>query len=239
MKLTGTLTGTPMGVLQSADNQLGAANLGAEIAADDGSVFRLALVGASDIAAGVLVQAPALVANHLTRTLATGAVRGAEQVSVPLGATAATAGQYAGGKLVVVDGTGAGTEVGISGHGAAASSGTLLVNLEQPLPVALDNTSVVSLIPNLYKGVIINPASPSSVVVGASPVALAAGTFVWIQVKGTCPLLNDSNTTIGKAISPSASVAGAFITAIAGSPVIGRTIEAGVDTKKHAVYLDM
>lgn len=229
-----------MGVLDTADNNIAAANLGAEIAANDGSVFRLVQVGAVDLPAGVLVASPALVANHLTRTLATSFAAQSLQVQVPLGNTAVTSGQYAGGKLVVVDGTGAGQEYGISGHGAAAANATLTVTLEQGLVTALDNTSVVSLIPNLYKGVVINPISPvGQTVVGATPRPITAGQYAWVQITMSCPLLNDSNTAVGKAISPSTSVAGAYVTATAGSPVIGRTLEAGVDTKKHTVFLSI
>ena len=237
MKLVGTLQSAPQSAIDTSSNVLSGVNLGAEIAADEGSVFRFVLAGASNIPAGVLVQSPALIANHLTRTLATSFDIGSSVVAVPLGATATTSGQYQGGKLVVVDGTGAGAEFGIQNNDAVLASGTVTITLEQTLNIALDNTSVVSLIPNLYNGVIINPTSPTGAVVGVTTTAIAAGNYGFVQIYGSCPVLADGAISAGAAISPSNAVAGAVESGVIAQGFVGRALEAGVDTKKHTAFL--
>lgn len=227
----------PFDVLQNQLSNLSGSTLGAEITADDGAVFRYAKVGGSDIAAGVVVQSPALVADHLTRTLATSFASGSYTVSVPLGATAATLGQYVGGKMVVVDGTGAGSQYGIVNSPATLASGTMQITLEQPLTAALDNTSVVSLIPNLYNGVIINPTSPTGTAVGVTVGDATADSYVFIQVAGPCPVLADGSISAGAAISPSNATAGAVEAGVLAQGIIGRAIEAGVSTKKHTAFV--
>lgn len=229
----------PFDVLQNQASNLSGTNLGAEITADDGSVFRYAKVGGSNIAAGVLVQSPALIADHLTRTLATTFAQGSYTVSVPLGATASAENAYCGGKMVVVDGTGAGSEYGIVTSPYTAISGTIQLTIEQPLTAALDNTSVVSLIPNLYNGIIINPTSATGTLVGSTVTAMTADTYGWIQIKGSAPVLADGAISAGSPVSPSNAVAGAVESVVLAQGIAGRAIEAGVDTKKHTVYLSI
>jgi len=100
--------------------------------------------------AGYTVQAAAIVANHVGRTLTVAAALGATTVSVPLGATAATLGQYKQGYLTVVSGTGIGYNYRILTNTAAALSTSTTVTLVDPLLAALDTTSVVDLTPNPY-----------------------------------------------------------------------------------------
>jgi hypothetical protein len=80
------------------------ANLGSVAETADGRVYRYALAGASNLAAGLCNNPVAKVTNHTNNAVATAAALGDRSVNITLaGATATTAGQYDDGYLVVND----------------------------------------------------------------------------------------------------------------------------------------
>jgi len=107
----------------------------------DGRVFRYSQAGAVDLAVGKLAVAAAIAANHENMAVASAAAIGATSVTVTLGATAATANQYAGGFLTINDATGEGRAYLVSGHPAADASASLVVTLAEPITVALTTSS--------------------------------------------------------------------------------------------------
>src|SRR6185369_8356134 len=81
----------------------------------DGREVVLIQAGAVALSSGQLMQAPALVANHQNMATSTAAA-GATQVTVTLGATAATLNQYQGGYVIFNAGTGLGQTLKIASH---------------------------------------------------------------------------------------------------------------------------
>lgn len=164
----------------------------------DGREVTLVQNGAVALASGVLVQAPAEVTafQKLAMTVPTAypATAGSTQILVTNGGTVLNANAYAGGYLIVASATGIGQTLKISSHQPAAASATFVVTLEDPIVTTLDATSKVSLIANLYDGVIVSPITTST---GAP-----AGITLYPLAASTAPTYNVTSgalTTAGVA----------------------------------------
>jgi len=232
-----TLTSTDLRDTTSTNTE----TLGAIGRTADGREFRYVKADASaGLAIGKLGVAPAVTANHVNRSLdsTSDVAVGSKVIKVALGATAATQDQYAGGYLIVRDGTGKGAAYRINGNSAAASSGTTTVSLQDSIATALAVAdSKVDLV-NPYNNVIASTTLSQSV--GVAQVSLAAGYYGWIQTKGIASVLADGIITKGYAAVPSTSVAGA-IAISAGNAATSQEVaivpEATVDTKYNQVLL--
>lgn len=185
--------------------------LGEKMAGPSGAVYRYAKAGASDLVAGNWLQSPAQVANHQNLSCAAAAI-GAETVTVTLGATAATANQYAGGKMVVTITPGLGQEVNIIGHPAAASGATLVLTLGEPLRVALTSSTRIDLVPNQFNGVIQSPVTTlTGVPVGVAPYIISATEYGWILVEGLAGALIAGTPAVGSGLVLPGTAAGAAV----------------------------
>lgn len=177
--------------------------LGTRMSFDDGRVFRYSEVGAADIAAGAVVQAPAGIANHDMDLAIATAASGVTSLTVTLGATAATANQYKDGYIYLNDGTGAGEGhvYKIKSNAAGSSSGTCVITLEEddPTVTAVTNgTTLVGLAVNPYSNVIISPPTVSNVAVGVAPRALTTEYYGWLQTWGPASVLANAAGVIGQ-----------------------------------------
>jgi hypothetical protein len=210
--------------------------LGSMAITDDGRIFRYCKAGGTTLVAGKLQQAPAIVANH-QNLACTAASAGATSVTVTLGATAATANQYAEGYLVINDVDGEGYTYKIKSHPAADASATLTLTLEDPLFEALTANSEACLIANPYNGVIVAPASASSSAVGVALKEITNGQYGWLVTHGVTSCLSDGAVSVGAALSPSNAVAGAVESGVIGQGVVGQALQAGVDTEYRAVFI--
>ena len=217
--------------------------LGQKGATSDGRVYVFGYNNASTAAVvGDLQSGPASVANHIGRTNVVVTAAGAYTVTVPLGATAATVNQYAQGYLAVVSATGIGTYYRVLSNPAAALSTSMVVTLVDPIVVALDATSVISLYPHETNLFVISPTSVSNPV-GVPNVAVPASNWAWLQTEGICSVVADANAiTRGAAIIPSTTTAGTITTALAGSsetavPTIGYAPWAFTSSQAQLAYL--
>lgn len=210
---------------------------------DGEDVYRYAKVGASTITRGKLQTAPAPKTNHHNMAIVNAQAIGDKVVTVTLGATAAVADEYAEGYIAFNDVTTGGFRMRIKTHPAASSSGSLLVTLYEPLPVALTTASTkATLVHNTYNG-IIEGTSQTVRLAGVAQVTATTGLFLWVMTRGVSPLLADQAISLGAAMSPSTSVSGSVIevsstyaTAEKTAPV-GFAFIAGVDTEKRPVRL--
>lgn len=215
------------------------ADLGAKLYDQSGNAYRYCKVGGTALVAGKLYQAPAEVTNHQNLVTAAAAI-GATSVSVTLGATAATANQYAGGYLVITITPGEGYKYLISSHPAADASASLTLTLADPIQVALTTASNADLIPNLYNGVIVNPTTASSCVVGAAVDVVAAASYGWLQVEGPCPVLVDDQTVVvGTLVSASNQAAGAVEPFTGVQAPVGIAVTGGATTDYVTVKLSI
>lgn len=217
-------------------------SLGQLASTSSGKVFAYSLNGASNLAAGKITEPAAVTANYATRTLtATATAAGSTQISVPLGTTA-TADAFIGFWFVVTDGTGKGQGAyPIRGNTAATAgnSNTTVVTIAGQLNVALDNTSVVSILPNQESTVVIHSASSAVPTGGAPVVPVTAAFYFWNQVQGYASILSDGIVTKNAIAIPSASVTGAVTIDLAATVTMecGYAPEATVDTKYSALVL--
>ncbi len=219
-----------------------AASLGAIAKTRDGRVYRYVKAGVADLVAGNLVQSPATVPLHLGMVPVVASI-GATQVTMALGATLATAGQYAEGYLFVDTTTGNGQTLQVAGHPAANASANLTVTLraEDALQVALTGTSRVGLIPNPYSGVIQCPVALTGAPVGVASYVIPAGQYGWVQTAGPCAVLIVGTPALGVAVANSATVPGGVdvitTTNLVTSTVVGTMMQTGVAGKNNMVLL--
>lgn len=212
--------------------------LGAKFVDQNGNAYRRVLVGDTALVPGKLYQAPAEITNHQNlEPTATFAI-GSTTLTVTLGATAVTANQYAGGYVIVTITPGQGYRYLISSHPAADANATLTLTLADPLKVALTVASNVDLVLNPYSGVIVNPTTATSCVVGAAVYAAPAATYSWLQVGGVAPLLVDDQTVaVGTNVCASNQAAGAIEPHTGVQALVGIAVTGGATTDYVAVRL--
>lgn len=210
--------------------------LGEIVTAGDGRRFIYVKAGGTALVPGKVQQAPAEVTNHQNLTPAAAAI-GATSVTVTLGATAATANQYAEGYLAVTVTPGQGYMYKIKSHPAADASATLVVQLEDPIEVALTTSSRCDLVVHPCSAVIVNPATASSGPVGVAVNNIAAGSYGWLQIGGPCNVLADGAVTVGVNVSASNAVAGAVEAAVTAQAALGYALTGIADTEYGMVML--
>lgn len=233
-KISGPLQVSPQDLLTISDTAQ--TTVGALGVTADGRKVRYVKAGASNIAAGVLLQGPAEVTAHQNLT-PVAASAGATQVTVALGATAATLNQYAGGYMVITVTPGVGEVYTIKSNPAAALSTSMVVTLEEALKTAITTSTRIDLVANPYNGVIINPTTASGPVVGASIVALTASYFGWIVSAGPASILNDGGSTVGTNVSASNGSTGAVEAAVTSQAAVGYAMTGIATTENGAIFL--
>lgn len=202
--------------------------------------------GTTAAVGGQLQTAPAAVTNHLNRTQTVAqaalATIGSTTMQVTVGATAVTQNQYLQGLMVVVSGTGAGQQSRMRSNTAAVSSGTTTLTLTDPLVVALDNTSVVSLYPSYWNGFSVTSTTlANNNPVGVTSVAVPVNNYAWLLVSGETTCLTDS-TTLTKNIEviPGASAGSVGInTTSVVTQVLGYAPEALTSSAYQPVVFNM
>lgn len=204
----------------------------------DGRVYRYARAAATALVAGNININADLVAHHTNRAVAAAVAAGAFDVTVTLGATAATLDQYKDGYMTVNDATGEGITYLVNGNMAADSSGTLRVSLAEPVIVALTTSSEVTMKYNTYDNVIISIADQADQAVGVANTAVTASYYCWLQTRGECAVLADEAVAKGLALTIGSSTVGA-VEALdaAGEHQIGVASEALVDTEYRSAFL--
>ena len=209
----------------------------------DGRVFRYSSAGAVNLAAGLTNVTPAKVANHTNIAVSIAAPVSQRFVSVTLGATATTAGQYDGGFLVVNDAAGVGCAYRIAGTPVIGSAGTGVIQLEEGIATALTTSSKVSLVPSVFGQSIVHPGGAATFVAnGSNNVAVTALNFYWSQTAGIASVLSDGVIAKGTGAALTANaVPGALTTEAAGTVTqrVGTAVEATVDTKYYPILLGL
>jgi hypothetical protein len=163
------------------------------------------------------------------------------QKYVQLTIASVTANQYAGGQFITTDDTGEGYTYNIVGNDATgtAASGQVILELERPLAVALDNTTDWAIMGSRYGN--LEPATTTDInVVGVSMASNAAGDYGWVMTKGQAGVLDQGTTTIGTSVMIG-SVAGSvtdMLTTTVLAPV-GMCVVAGDNTGYAGVRFNL
>ena len=208
--------------------------LGTELIKKD-QKWRYCKNGAVELAPGKLVQASLLLANHHDVTPAN-TTAGSKTVSITLGATAATANQYAGGFLQVDDGAGEGFMYRVASHPAADGGAAVVVTLEEGIVVALAAaSSKVTLIANPWSGLLVGAAALTAHTIGVATSTVPVDNFFWAQVGGPCSILADGALTVGHGVVRSDNAAGAVETSAADTDTL-QPIGVCIGTAETAEY---
>lgn len=218
--------------------------LGAYAESTDGRGFRYALVGAVATVSGKVYQSSALDATNYQPSggLAVSAAVAIGGTSVVTStSTTWTANALAGGYLSFDAGTPAGilgNLLKIKGNTAtsAATGGT--ITLEDPVTVALTTSSKFIVTPHPYSGVVIEPGTPTGVIVGVAPYIVTAAQYGWIQTYGAASVLFTGTGVAGKAVgSLTGGTSGSSAPAIAATNILGYHIATGITAEYALIYL--
>lgn len=204
----------------------------------DGRVYRYGKAGEA-ITIGYATQSPAIDTATITMAVTSAAAIGAKSITFTHGATTSTANEYAEGFATISYGTGIGQTLKVASHLAYTSGQTgAVVNLEDPLLVALDTTSKLDLAHNPWNGVLMD-TSLVTVPTGVAPHAFTSGYFGWFQTRGVCGVFSDATIAAGYAFAFDASVSGGIDVPANDLQqfVLGNAIQGGAQNYAHQVYL--
>jgi hypothetical protein len=240
---TGPLSIVANGLFQTSTDTSLATLVGTRFDLSDGREVTLVRNGAVALVSGVLVQDAAVVPNHQNLAVTAYQAYSANgnvpaKVTVTLGATAATANQYAGGYVVVNDNAGEGQTLRIASHPAAALSTSLVLTLEDGANTAITTASEVSLVSAHGADVIVQPTTVTNAQVGVTLCPIAAGAYGFVVSRGLVSCLAQGAIGVGLGISIG-SVAGAVAVAAATTARLGFAAQAGVDTEYRVVYVNI
>ena len=216
--------------------------LGQKAVTPDGRAFRYVKVGGTALVAGKLYDGPANVGNHTNISVASAAAAGVNEVTVTLGATAATANQYTGGVMIVNDVDGQGFTYSIKSNPAAAlsTSLTLTLDTEETIVTALTTDSQVSLIPNQYNGALIHATTETGIPIGVAVTQVTEAYYGWVQTRGPVALLSDASISeLGSAVAASATTAGTATVGTGALAPIDFQLTTGVSTEYNVVFLTL
>ena len=135
-------------------------------------------------------------------------------------AAATTANLYADGFLTIEGGTGLGQIFKIKKNKAGGSSiaSPCELTLYDPLVVALNATSIISLTKSRYKDVVVTPATTLvGTPIGVPLITVTDNYYFWAQTRGYAAVVcdDDGTITVGNLVTGGGGDAGAVITAAA------------------------
>lgn len=205
----------------------------------DGRGYRYALVGATSTVAGKVYQGKALDATndqpsggHAVAAAAIGAT-----VVTTTATLTVTLNEFAEGFLAVVVTPGEGYTYKIKSH-PAATAATVAITLEDPIQVALTTSSRVIWVQNTYKGVVIEPGTPTAAIAGVANSIITNAKYGWLQTWGPCSVLFTGTGAAGKAVgSLSGGTSGSSAPAIAATNILGYHMATGITTEYSMIHL--
>ena len=228
--------------------------------AQDGRRFRYACNrNAVATTAGHILKAPTTVANHLNVAQATSGTSveiGMTEINVDIGATGINLGDYDEGVLYINDVTGQGYSHRIRTHGgSSAGSEAVAFTLYDPIQVAWDATTQVTLRANQWLDLAASTTAALKVAGGVGIVVPAGSAdesataratapyFYWVQTAGPFNALAGAvaSAAIGGAAVSSLVTAGSVDQAVAATilsqEAIGTWLDTGVSTEFKLVDL--
>ena len=174
----------------------------------DGRGYRYAQAGAAACAPGLLQMAVDITAHHEDVAVNT-FVAGDKNITVTLGATAITAGEYEEGFVNITDETGQGILYKIAHCPAADASADVVITLAEPIVVGAAAATTVTLIRNKYRDILPTDGTVTDLPVGVPNVSITADYYGWVQTKGYCSILvGAGDTTPGADITIDDTTAG-------------------------------
>lgn len=209
----------------------------------DGRGFRYAKVGAVATVAGKVYQSSALDATNFQPSggLGVSAAQAIGDTSVTIStSTTVTADILAGGYLSVCVTPGQGHLYKIKSNTATSGAAGLVITLEDPLRVALTTSSKVIVTPHPYSGIVIEPGTPTGVIIGVASHVVTAAYYGWVQTYGVASVLFTGTGAAGKVVgSLSGGTSGSAAPAIAATNILGHHVATGITGEYSFIYLSI
>ena len=193
----------------------------------NGNRYRYVKNAAVALIAAHTIQEPAEDTQFVSMAVPAAVAIGATAITVTNGTTTVTANMFDNGRLTISTSTGIGQSFNIVSHTTGVSGASIVFNIDRPLVTALTTSSKVSTRVNPYNGIIETPVTTQTgIAVGVALVAVAAGSYGFIQSGGDAPVLFDTGTNTANdqlSIAPSVAVAGSVRVApsAVGTEIIG------------------
>lgn len=223
------------------ENATAQQEVGSYIETADGRGFRYAKVGAVATVAGKVYQSSALDATNLQPSggLDSAATYAIGETAITLTDTLTVTKDFlAGGYLSVCVTPGQGYLYKIAGNTAVASAANMVITLADPLQVALSTSSKVIVTPHPYSGIVIEPGTPTGVIVGVPQRVTTALYYGYIQTRGVASVLFTGTGVAGKAVgSLSSGTSGSIAPAIAATNIGGYHVATGISGEYSLIYL--
>ncbi len=208
---------------------------------EDGRTFIYCQAGAAALSAGKMSQASPNAATVINKACPAAAI-GTRQLTLTIASATYADNYFAGGQLVINAGPGAGSIYKIESSVAVNAGTSIIINLEEPIRVALTTSSYFILSASPFQGTV-ESTSQVATPTGVTPVAVPAGYFYWSQIGGITSCLCagaipvGSNVTLGIAAG-SVSALSATIAVTIAQPIVGFSSGSpGVDTEYRPIYL--
>lgn len=233
MNNTTQLSGFPATAAQGIFEENVAAQhvIGAYIETADGRGFRYCKNGAVATVAGKVYQSSALDATNLQPSggLGVAAVAiGGKTITLSDSLTL-TKNQLANGFLSIAVTPGQGYLYKIESNTAVTGATSAVIELADPIQIALTTASKVIVTPHKYNGIVIEPGTPTGVIVGVAQDIITAAYYGWIQTKGIASVLFTGTGVAGKAVgSLSGGTSGSAAPAIAATNILGYHVATGI-----------
>lgn len=163
------------------------AELGARKVVGD-RVFRYARAGAACTKA-MLAQATTddtYIALQIALTAGGNAITGAKALTL-YASTNLAANFYAEGYVHVESGVGEGDMYRIKSHASVGSGSTGTFYLYDEIVTSFSALDLVTMTPNLYKGVLLNSGTGGRDIVGIPPISVTTDDYFWLQTWGPAP----------------------------------------------------
>jgi hypothetical protein len=128
----------------------------------------------------------------------------------------------------------------IKGNSATSGAAGATFYLEDPIRVALTTGSNFIVAAHPYNQVVVEPGTPTGVIVGVAPSVVTAAYYGWMQTHGPASVLFTGTGVAGKAVgSLSGGTAGSAAPAIAATNIIGYHMATGITTEYALIYLTL
>ena len=176
----------------------------------DGCLHRWAF-SAGAIAAGETVEgAPAVATAVDNLAVQAAAAIGATVVNVTTEA-AITADFYADGYIYTTNSAGVGYKYAIRSHLATTGAATMEITLHEPLIIAWTTSTIVGLMRNPFKDVVVGTAAANAAaILGVANAVVTDNDYFWVQVSGPANVLHEDTAAIlGDGVGPGVNIAGA------------------------------
>jgi len=216
--------------------------VGTRAALSDGRVYYYARNSGVAIVAGNLLMSEVLLAGFEDLVIGAETI-GTTEISYTSGSGTASANDFAGGYMVVIDDTGEGITYKIASHAAIAATTASTLTLKDPICVATAAGTTVMLMKNPWADVVIAASGQTHFPCGVSNVAVAAGSttkqFFWCQTWGVAAVWQDEASAIGSLLTSGTTAGQCEAQDAVAECIIGTELYTGTIDEYQPVFLQI